>query len=169
MPAIQVFVRCFSCRVVAAGEHDYFMVQPMADELLNYSSRKFGKESKVVFRVYNQRFFWPAGKVPEIRYGADGAPQIPQPVEVNLRFQSFTDVTRRLPVPNNIRNVCGGVIERCYLNARIMRCGKERIAGTQARANDSKSIEALLFQPIETATDIDHCLAASIERAADVC
>ena len=72
-------------------------------------------------------------------------------------------------MPNNICNVGCGVIESRYLNSRVMRSGEKGIAGAETGAQDAETAIPFGFEPVQTATDIDHRLTACVECASDGC
>ena len=49
-----------------------------------------------------------------------------------------------------------------------MRCGKERITRTQTGTYNSQAVVSLLFQPIQAAAGVDHCLPAGIQSPANI-
>src|SRR5438876_12015853 len=73
-----------------------------------------------------------------------------------------------LSVPDHIRYISGGMVKCCDTNTRIMRCCQKCEAGAEAGAYDTQLLISLLFQPIETAADVNHTLASGIKGTPDV-
>ena len=153
---------------MAAGQCDDFVIEAVGLELLQNAERELGEKGHVVFRIDDQRLPRPAGELLEIRHGADGAPKRSKTLDVDLRFQAFANVARRLAVPDDVSKVCRGVIEGGDSNAGIVSGGKKRVTGTEAGADNSKAVVTLRLQLIEAATNVDGALAAGVERATDV-
>src|SRR6202049_1854292 len=60
------------------------------------------------------------------------------------------------------------MIERRHPNARIMCGSNECVARAETCTYDSELTVALLLQPIEAASNVDHALAHGVKRAADI-
>src|ERR1700736_4962056 len=60
------------------------------------------------------------------------------------------------------------MIERRHPNAGIMCGSNECVARAETCTNDSELTVALLLQPIEAASNVDHALAHGVKRAADI-
>ena len=102
------------------------MIQAVTLELFNHLPREFRQECQIVSAVDDERFLGPSRKFIEVCHGTDREPGLPQFLQVNLLFDSLPDMPGGLPMPDDIRKVCGGVIERCHPNPRIVRGGNER-------------------------------------------
>src|SRR5271170_6613107 len=74
LPAIHVFIGRFSGGVVAAREHDDFMIQAVSPEFLHRITRELRQKSHVVLGIDDEGFLGPARKLAEIRYWTDRAP-----------------------------------------------------------------------------------------------
>ena len=60
------------------------------------------------------------------------------------------------------------MIESGHADARVVGGGEKGIAGTEAGAHDAETAIALLLEPVEATTRVNHALAAGVERAADI-
>jgi archaellum biogenesis ATPase FlaH len=78
------------------------VIQSVAREFGHDLTRKLRQKGEVIFRVNNQRLASEARKLIEVRHRADGGPQLPQAVNIDVRFQTGADVARRLSMPDNI-------------------------------------------------------------------
>ena len=84
------------------------------------------------------------------------------------RFDALANVARALPGPDDVAKRGGRVIEGIHAQARIVGAGQEGVAGAEAGAQNAEVLVALLLEPVEAATNIDHSLAAGGNGAADV-
>src|ERR1700747_1496496 len=168
LPAIHVFVRRFSGRVVTAGQDHDSVIQMMRRELADHLPRKFRKKSQIIVGVNDQRPLAISRELVEIDHRADGEPQSPQAFEVDGCLDPLANMASGLPVPGHVGKVGGRVIESGGPNAGIVRAGDESVTGTETGADEPELGVALLFEPIEAAADIDHTLSNRIERASDI-
>src|SRR5947209_6679907 len=60
------------------------------------------------------------------------------------------------------------MVESIYLQTSIVGTGDECITRSQTGTEDSEALAALLLEPVETTTNIDHALAAGIEGASNI-
>ena len=104
----------------------------------------------------------------KIRHGTHRQPRSPQAVQVDLLLDSLPDVARRLAMPEDVGNVSRRVIEGGDANAGVVRGCDERVARSEAGADDAQPVVALLLQPVEAAANIHHALARGGEGAPDV-
>src|SRR5690349_20970756 len=106
-------------------------------------------------------------KLAHVRDRTNRQPQLPQALHVDDVLKCSADVACRLAGPDHIAEISGRVIERIYFEACIVRAGNKRVARSQARAQNAKSLTSLRLQPIETAADVDYTLTTRIECASD--
>src|SRR5580765_5994202 len=77
-------------------------------------------------------------------------------------------MTGGLSIPDNVRDVGGCMIECSHTNTRIVRGCQKCKAGTEAGAYDAQLLGSMLFEPIETATNVNYALPCGIESTPDV-
>ena len=164
-PAIHVFIWRLTCRVVAAGQHRHLVVDSVAGKGINGLPRQLGQKSQIVGCVNDQRLLRPACELLKVRHRADAAPHGAQAVGVEMGLESLADVAGGLPVPYHIGHVGRSVIERRHSNTGIMRRRQECVTRAEAGAQNAKLGVAMLLQPIQTATYVQHALARGIEGA----
>src|SRR5450759_2508776 len=85
LPPIHVFVRRFPQSVMPAGQHDDFMIQFVLLEFLDHLLRKLRQERHVILRINNERPARPARKLIEVHDRTDGAPHLPQILQIDGR------------------------------------------------------------------------------------
>src|SRR4029077_18213822 len=121
----------------------------MARKLVDHLPRELRQERQVIIRVDDQRFLAIARKLVEVHHGTSGEPQLPQPLDVNLRFDSPADMPGRLSVPHHIRKISRSVVEGRHPTAWTVRGRDERVARSKAGADQTKLAVPLLLQPVE--------------------
>src|SRR4029077_18476780 len=168
LPTIHVFVGRFSGCVMAAGKDHYFVVEMVAGKLGNYLAREFRKKCQVIVCVDDQRLLAISGKFVEVNHWTGRQPQPAQSVEIDSGFHALANVPRSLPMPDHISEIGRRVIESINPNPRVVGAGNKSVTGTEARADQPELAIALLLQPVETTTNIDHALANRVQRPADV-
>ena len=83
-------------------------------------------------------------------------------------FQALANVLRGKPGPHHIGDVGRAVIEHVDGNALVVRAHKTRVGRAQAGSDNSQALISLRLEPVETRANVDHRLARSIQRPADI-
>ena len=82
--------------------------------------------------------------------------------------QSLPDIRSGEAGGNNIAKICRDMQERAGAQGWFMRDGEKREAGTDAGTENAEAVVTLQFEPAQSATRIQHRLAISLQREADV-
>ena len=110
-----------------------------------------------------------AGETIHVDHGTGATPKLDEIVvgEAGL-FTCGADMAGALTGPHHIAGPERGMVEGVDLQAGLVGAGDKRIAGAEAGAEHAELFVPLLLQPIETAANIDHGLAAGGQRSPNV-
>src|SRR4051795_5194694 len=105
---------------MAARQHSYMMIDTAALDSLYDVTGELRKERRIVSGVNELVLLLPPGELLQVIHWADGAPDFPQAVHVDIRLQAFADVLGRETRPHDVRKEGRAVIEDVHAQALIM-------------------------------------------------
>src|SRR5690606_262374 len=88
--------------------------------------------------------------------------------ERHVVAETFANMIRRKPSPNDVRHITRNVVENRRIDIRVMYKGQKSDARTDAGADDADLFVTLFFQPPNGRTRVQNRLAYRLQRPADI-
>src|SRR5580658_8721879 len=159
---------CDPHRVVTAREREALKRDTVAADRGEEFVGQFVGESGVVAPADRQNLFARAVQARDVRIRTNGRKIAADFVERNFVVQRLPYVRSCESGSNHITKICGDMQERAGAQSRFMRDGEKREAGADTGAENAEAVVALLFEPAQGASRIEHRLAIGLQGEADV-